>query len=124
MSIRSFIEECILEFAKIIEESRDLRCEVDDLQHMNDEYEQFIGDMGMEDVFLEHRYDVGGHCNDDFYVYPSGYGSSYPRAYGKNYQYEQVKQFKPGEINVAALACGINKMFSGGDESEKFARAI
>ena len=56
MSIRTLLENCILEFANIIEDNKKLQRDVDDLYCLADEYEQFIGEMGLEDEFLARQY--------------------------------------------------------------------
>lgn len=130
MRVRKFVEDCILELANIIEENRELRDEVSDLQHMNDEYEQFIGEMGMEDLFFDRNGSVGNYYYDyDGYGYPKGYGTTYgmnyPRVYGYNYQNRNVSRLlRPGEIDATALTLGIGKMLAEVRVDEKSAGVI
>lgn len=111
MSIRTLLENCILEFANIIEDNKKLQRDVDDLYCLADEYEQFIGEMGLEDEFLARQYgnslDAGfsnNNCRYDYddYDYYGGYCST-----------PKPKQLKPGEIDAAALKVGITKILYG-----------
>lgn len=128
MSIRTLLENCILEFANIIEDNKKLQRDVDDLYCLADEYEQFIGEMGLEDEFLARQYgnslDAGfsnnNRCYDyddyDGWGYPRGYGTTssyYDRYYGGYCSTPKPKQLKPGEIDAAALKVGITKILYG-----------
>lgn len=113
MNVRKFVEECVLEFAKIIEENRQLEDDVIQLTYLNDEYEQFIGEMGLEQDFIIAR--QCGYDDYDFYGHPKGYGATYCNKY---YGYDRpaassLKQLKPGEIDAQALNVGIAKILHG-----------